>query len=322
MVPSIKRNVGMYDPFYQVHRRYVYFLASSAGLCMIHSIKRNVGMYNSFYQAQLRYVWFLLSSASSVWFLASSVCMIPSIKRNVSMYDSFYQAQRRYVSFLLSSATLVCMIPSIERTVGMNDAFYRAHSTTPYIEHTLGMYDAVHWALPLCQSWFQEGLRIVQWYHQESRRRYTNFVVLDFAKAFDKVKHRLLVAKLDHYGIRGAVNGWIASFLTDRQQAGVVDGSRSAFDKVRSGVPQGSVLGSYLFLTYLNDLPAKIRSNTRLFADDTTLDKTIKKISDTVILQEDLEALGEWERQWDMELHTFKCMTCARTKEVINNSRL
>jgi len=46
--------------------------------------------------------------------------------------------------------------------------------------------------------------------------------------------------------------------------------------------------------------------------------KNIKEISDTVILLEDLEALEEWEQQWDMEFHTFKCnvMTSARTKEV------
>ena len=124
------------------------------------------------------------------------------------------------------------------------------------------------------------------------------------------------MAKQDHYGIRGAVNGWIASFLTDRRQAVVVDGSRSEFDKRRSGVPPGSVFAPCLFLTYINDLPTKVRSNTRFFANDIALDKTIKKISDTVILQEDLEALEEWERQWDMEFHAFKCTVQEQKKSL------
>ena len=61
----------------------------------------------------------------------------------------------------------------------------------------------------------------------------TDIIVLDFAKAFDKVNHSLLIMKLDHYGIRGFVNGWIANFLTGRQQAVVVEGSRSEFAGVK-----------------------------------------------------------------------------------------
>ena len=147
----------------------------------------------------------------------------------------------------------------------------------------------------------------------------TDIIVLDFAKAFDKVNHSLLIMKLDHYGIRGSVNGWIANFLTGRQQAVVVDGSRSEFAGVKSGVPQGSVLGPCLFLTYINDLPAQVKSKTRLFADDTALDKTVKALNDTVILQKDLESLEKWESMWDMEFHAFKCnvMTSSRSREII-----
>ena len=143
--------------------------------------------------------------------------------------------------------------------------------------------------------------------------------MLDFAKAFDKVNHSRLVMRLEHYGIRGKVNNWISSFLTDRQQAVVVDGSRSEFAGVKSGVPQGSVLGPCLFLTYINDLPENIKSKTRLFADDTALDKTIEAVIDTEILQEDLVELEKWERMWDMEFHALKCnvMTCSRSKDII-----
>ena len=72
--------------------------------------------------------------------------------------------------------------------------------------------------------------------------RQTDVILLDFAKAFDRVNHILLVHKLQFYGIRGSAITGIANFpLSDRRQAVVVDGSCSSYARVRSGVPQGSI---------------------------------------------------------------------------------
>ena len=103
----------------------------------------------------------------------------------------------------------------------------------------------------------------------------TDVIFMDFAKAFDRVNHSLLVHKLDHYGIRGCTNSWITSFLSERKQDVVVNGFQSSYASIKSGVPQGSVLGPSLFLTYINDLPKRISSPSRLFANDTAVYQVI-----------------------------------------------
>ena len=135
----------------------------------------------------------------------------------------------------------------------------------------------------------------------------TDVIIMDFAKAFDKVNHSLLTHKLNHYGIRGSINCWIQNFLSDRKQAVVVDGATSDYIAVKSGVPQGSVLGPCLFLAYINDLPPRVSSLTRLFADDTMLYRLILCAQDRTVLQDDLKRLEEWEAEWDMSFHPDKC---------------
>ena len=82
------------------------------------------------------------------------------------------------------------------------------------------------------------------------------------------VSHPHLAAKLYHYGVRENTLDWILSFLGNRTQKVVLEGKRSFTAAVTLGVPQGTVLGPFLFLCYINDLLDQVSSTARLFADD------------------------------------------------------
>ena len=135
----------------------------------------------------------------------------------------------------------------------------------------------------------------------------TDVILLDLSKAFDKVNHIKLLWKLHQYGIRGHVLNLIRAFLGSRSQRLVIEGEESESVPVTSDVPQGSVLGPILFLIYINDLPDKVCSQVRLFADDTALYLTMESEDDGSTLQSDLDILWMWEIRWDMEFNFSKC---------------
>ena len=80
----------------------------------------------------------------------------------------------------------------------------------------------------------------------------------------------------------------------------------SSWVPVTSGIPQGSVIGAILFLVYVNDLPAKLQSKVRLFADDNIVYMAVTNETDAAILQKDLKLLEEWENRSQMSFHTDK----------------
>ena len=148
----------------------------------------------------------------------------------------------------------------------------------------------------------------------------TDVIYLDYAKAFDKVDHQILLQKLFQYGIRGKLLSWLTSYLSDRSQSVVVNGHHSKPEPVKSGVPQGTVLGPVLFIIYLNDLESCIKhSITSSFADDTRLKKTIQSTEDSKLLQEDIANAIKWSNENNMKLHQSKFELLAHNTD---NSKL
>lgn len=140
-----------------------------------------------------------------------------------------------------------------------------------------------------------------------SNNKVVDIIYFDFAKAFDTVPHKRLLKKLQCYGVKGEILNWIEAFLTNRYQMVKVNEALSTKRKVRSGVPQGSVLGPLLFVIYINDLPEVARSMMYLFADDTKILSKIETMDDSKNLQSDIDALFLWSKDWLLKFHPDKC---------------
>lgn len=134
-----------------------------------------------------------------------------------------------------------------------------------------------------------------------------DLLILDFSKAFDTVAHQRLALKLEYYGIRGETLTWINNWLTGRVQQVVVDGDQSNESPVRSGVPQGTVLGPLMFILYINDIGNDTSSSIRLFADDCLLYRRIASREDSETLQRDLDQMCKWAKIWQMNFNPGKC---------------
>jgi hypothetical protein len=156
-----------------------------------------------------------------------------------------------------------------------------------------------------CNTQLLESMEI--WTDILDKHGCVDTIYFDFQKAFDTVPHQRLLKKLEAYGFRGNILNWIQAFLSGRRQQVSVNGTKSRWEQVASGVPQGSVLGPTLFVIYINDLPDHVQSHIKLFADDTKLFREVSTAEDCKLLQDDIDTMEIWANKWLLRFHPLKC---------------
>ena len=133
-------------------------------------------------------------------------------------------------------------------------------------------------------------------------------VFLDLQEAFDTVDHKILLSKINHYGIKGIPYEWFKSYLTNRQQFTTVNNKQSELSSIEFSILQSSILGPLLFLIYINDLSKVIIfSSVHHFADDTNIlyvSSYLKDINKKI--NNDLSNLVPWLRANKISLNVSK----------------
>ena len=120
-------------------------------------------------------------------------------------------------------------------------------------------------------------------------------VFLDISKVLDKVWHEGLLYKLKIIDISGELYDLLENYLSGRLQRVILNGQTSSWRPILAGVPQGSILDPLLFLIYISDLPNELKSNAKLFADDTSLFNIANDENGSVnVLNSDLSLISKW----------------------------
>ena len=133
---------------------------------------------------------------------------------------------------------------------------------------------------------------VVQAFH---RKMYSACFFLDLRKAFDTVDHKILLQKLEHYGFRGQCYRYLSSYYQNRKQYVHINGHNSPTMTIKTGVPQGSIIGPLCFSLFINDLPLAVEENTVLFADDAAF----------IVTAENLEGLFNKLRNLFSDIHGY-----------------
>ena len=151
---------------------------------------------------------------------------------------------------------------------------------------------------------------------------FTGVVMIDLRNAFDVVDHKLLLKKLQVYGLNTNSLKWFQSYLSGRYQKVCVDGKLSEPLGIHSGVPQGSIVGPALFLLFINDLPLVLKNNIGIYADDSTLytsAPTLAEVEEKI--RPNIDAVSMWAKENKMKMHPAKTKySIISTRQKIANS--
>ena len=150
------------------------------------------------------------------------------------------------------------------------------------------------------------------WYEAMNENEFIITCFFDIQKCFDSINHRILLQKLSLYGVNGNELRWFENYLFNRTQYVACNNVLSDSRTVSTGVPQGSALGPFLFLAFINDFPQHIHNaSSNLFADDASVYVTGRDLSNTVSnMQSSINQASEWYRNNNLPVNAPKtvCM--------------
>ena len=173
------------------------------------------------------------------------------------------------------------------------------------------------------------SMALIDFYDKVSKsideRKFTIGIFIDLKKAFDTIDHKILLSKLNHYGVRGIALKWFENYLSERQQYVCLNDINSPYRPISCGLPQGSILSPLLFIIYVNDIVncSKI-IHFILFADDTNLFFSGNDIHSLIVeINNNLKLLSTWFKANKLSLNLKKTnfiMFGNKVCDMINNA--
>ena len=244
--------------------------------------------------------------------LSLLTCKVPQLWKEANVLPLYKKGDHSDINNYRPVSILPCASKILERIVFKN-VFNYLRDDNLITPHQSGFMpgDGTINQLTYLYNVFAEAL---------DKKKKVQVVFCDISKAFDRCWHEGILYKLKLLGIGGNVIKWFQDYLNQRYQRVVVRGQSSEKGLIQAGVPQGSVLGPLLFLAYINDLPAGIRSNIKLFADDVTLYYDFTDC-DTAkdIMNADLKYIQSWADKWLMKFSPSKTKAMALSLKRSNN---
>ncbi len=164
------------------------------------------------------------------------------------------------------------------------------------------------------------AVMVESWKKAIDKNKYAGAILTDLSKAFDCLNHKLLIAKLNAYGLNENSLQFIYNYLTERKQRTKINNSLSTWENIKSGVPQGSILGPLLFNIYMNDIFWFTPDiNIANYADDTTPYSTENNIKQLIkILEQNTEKINDWYGDNYMKSNDDKCHLLLTSTEEIS----
>ena len=200
--------------------------------------------------------------------------IFPSVEKEASVTPAFKKEDRQFKENYRPISVLNVFSKIFER--------FLLNQMLPFIDNLMSSFLSAYHSRYSTQHVL---LRLIeQWRACLDENKVVGGILMDLSKAFDCLPHDLLIAKLEAYGVERNSLLLLMSYLKDRKQAVKIKGIQSLFQLIKSGVPQGSILGPILFNIFINDLYLVLQKDLHNFADDNTISAVGETIPELVDL--------------------------------------